>query len=111
VFIPAVKYDKEQIERGIAKVEQKFPNDIVRIRYSVGEDWSEAPALFLRVLLTDNINLIDYLRLPYRRAEVLAIQSALTAALRSEIDTDDLQLYFAFRSVSEQEKLRDPEWD
>ena len=42
---------------------------------------------------------------------VFALSRLITDALTREVHADDLQPYFSFRSVSEQEKLRDPKWD
>jgi len=112
VFIPAVKYDQQQIERAIKSVEEQFPDSIEHIRYSVGEDWTHDPALFFRVLLKGRINSEDLCD-PAGRRSFFLLTSRISDTLRHIFSPDEvpLQPYFAFRSVSEQETVRDPEWD
>jgi hypothetical protein len=109
--LTSIRYDREQLEQAIKSVEAQFADKIERIRYSVGEDWADGPALFFRVLLKDSPDTQMAWHDELRRRQVLALSYLITDALRSEVHADDLQPYFAFRSVSEQEKLRDPKWD
>ena len=90
--------DQQVLETALA-----FPEDVVGIRYSVGHDWSGDPALFFRVLLSDEAS----------REEMLG---DITGRVSSKL-FDDLQgrhsdyiPYFYFRSKSEQDRLHDPEW-
>jgi hypothetical protein len=77
----------------------------------VGEDWADDPALFFRVLLKDSSDTQMVLRDEGAGRRVFDLSRLITDALTNEVHADDLQPYFAFRSVSEQEKLRDPKWD
>ena len=52
MFVPAISIDEEQLKRGVKKVESQFAADVARIRYSIGEDWANDPAIFFRILLT-----------------------------------------------------------
>ena len=109
--LTTVRYDREQIDRAIKTVEGRFADTIERIRYSAGEDWTDDPALFFRILLKDSAATEIVSRSQLRSPDALALPNLITDALRSQVQTDDFQPYFAFRSVSEQEKLRDPKWD
>ena len=111
LFAAATDYAEEEITSAITRVESKFPNQIKRISYRIGEDWSGSPAIFFRVLLTANTTLAELLRLPSVRATAFELPAKITDSLRSELTTDVLQPYFAFRTVAEQEKLRDPDWE
>ena len=111
MFISAVDYDKEQIDRAVTVVREKFPNDVERIAYSVREDWADDPALFFRVLLKDREGTLSQFRPPSRLDDVLSLCSSIMIDLRSAVRAYRLQPYFAFRWVSEQERLRDPEWN
>ena len=78
--------------------------DVVRIRSKVAPDWSEHPAIYFRVVLSDNASRGD------RLADVTGRVSArlfdeLGLALLEHIP------YFRFRSESEQYKLKDPAWE
>jgi hypothetical protein len=108
--LTTIRYDREQLERAVKNVEAQFPDRIERIRYTVGEDWADDPALFFRVLLKDSAD-TQMIRHDEGRKHVFDLSRLIVDALRSEVHVDDLQPYFAFRSVSEQEKLRDPKWD
>jgi hypothetical protein len=109
--LTTIRYDREQLERAVKTVEAQFPDKIERIRYSVGEDWADDPALFFRVLLKDSSDTQMVLRDEGAGRRVFDLSRLITDALTNEVHADDLQPYFAFRSVSEQEKLRDPKWD
>ena len=111
MFVPAISIDEEQLNRGVKKVESQFATDVARIRYSIGEDWAQDPAIFFRILVTKDMGPRDWIKLPEKRAEVLRISDGVSEALRNEINTDVFQPYFSFRTVSEQEKLHDPEWE
>jgi hypothetical protein len=81
----------------------KFPGDVVRIRYSIGEDWVGDPAIFFRVLLSDNASRREFL------ADVTGrVSDELFDSLH--LRESDYTPYFNFRSKSEQDKLQDPEW-
>jgi hypothetical protein len=108
--LTTIRYDRERLERAVKTVETQFPDKIERIRYSVGEDWADDPALFFRVLLKDSSD-TRMIRQDEGRKHIFDLSRVIIDALRSNVHADDLQPYFAFRSVSEQEKLRDPKWD
>jgi hypothetical protein len=89
----------------VKAAEEKFAPDVVRIRYHTGFDWSGDPAIFFRILLSDNAS----------RRENLG---DITARVRREIFNEFLRLgdseyypYTTFRSKSEQDKLKDPQWE
>lgn len=108
--VTAVNYDLERIERAIKAVQGRFP-EIERIRYNVGEDWTNAPVLYLRILLKDSTDTKDILHDEAGRSRVAALANRITNALWGELPTGDLFPYVTFRSVAEQEQLRDPQWD
>ena len=95
---------QDEINSAVLKVERSFSPQVVRIGRSFGEDATGAPAIFFRVLVSDEAAPNAILR---ELAQRLAI------ALMNEARTDEngLHAYFDFRSLSEQQKLRDPDWD
>jgi hypothetical protein len=107
-----VHYDRRLFERAVRSVERQFPDEIQHIRFTIGEDWADDPAVFFRVLLKDS-PVTQMVRLDETRArQLFAVTSRIGSAIKRELGSaDDLQSYFSFRSVSEQENLRDPEWD
>jgi hypothetical protein len=43
----------KDVDEQVHEIAKSFPGEVVRIRYSVGHDWSGDPAIFFRVLLSD----------------------------------------------------------
>jgi len=46
IFTAAGRLNEAEIETGVRKVEKDFAQEVVRIRYSFGEDHLDAPAAF-----------------------------------------------------------------
>ena len=93
----------KDLEKQVQEIEKRFPGEVVGIRYSVGDDWSGDPAIFFRVLLTETASRRDVIGdIAYRVKRVLSDIVYL--------DSPDYFPYVNYRSESEQEKLKDPEW-
>lgn len=78
--------------------------DVVRIRYTVGEDWHGDPAIHFRVLLSDAAA---------QRPCLLATTTVVETEMRGAIDFTALGLldYYSYRSATEQAALGLPEWE
>jgi len=90
----------------VDEVAAKFPGEVVRIRYSFRRDWDGDPAIYFRVVLTD-----EALCRPL--TELTAeIKSALLNGLAFYQSEYAVYIpYFNFRTVTEQKELKDPEWE
>jgi len=93
----------KDLDQQVHNTAMSFPGEVVAIGYSIGHDWNGDPAIFFRVVLSDDSS----------RPEVLAdvtgrVGGKLFDALRL-CDTDYTP-YFYFRSKSEQDRQKDPEW-
>jgi len=91
----------EQVEA----VVRKLAPDVVRIVLRDTEDWTGDPALYIRVLLSDeSVPQNDRLR---------EVTEHARKVIRNELRLDDLERipYFKFRTVSEQAKLREKSWE
>jgi hypothetical protein len=91
---------QEQVDR----IAHDLAPDVVRIRINVAHDWSEHPAIYFRVILSDEASRFD--RLPHTTElvrEKLSHELGLAAL--------DHLPYFRFRSQSEQAKMHDTAWD
>jgi hypothetical protein len=93
----------KDLDQQVHDAAMSFPGEVVWIGYSIGHDWNGDPAIFFRVVLSDDAS----------RPEVLA---DVTARVGGKL-FDDLRLsdsdytpYFYFRSKSEQDHQKDPEW-
>ncbi len=95
--------EHQTLDEQVRETAQQFPGEVVGLRYSIGHDWNGDPAIFFRVVLTDDAS----------RTETLA---DITARVREKL-FDKLRLresdytpYFYFRNESELKKLTDSEW-
>lgn len=77
--------------------------DVIRIRMNIWQDWAEHPAIYFRVILSDEVTLD-------RLSEVT---QRVRRKLSDELGLDTLEhlSYFKFRGQSEQAKLHDRAWD
>jgi hypothetical protein len=95
--------DEAQLEAAVQRAQSELAPDVVRIRYTIGEDWTGEPSIFFRVLLSDAAS---------RPGGLAEIALRVTARLEDEIRPDEFgfHAYHDFRSDSEQAELQDPAW-
>jgi hypothetical protein len=92
------------IDSAVRKVEDLFAPQLVRIQYTLENNHYGDPSISFRVLVSDDAaHDID---------QLYALSKKISHALINEAATHEigLQAYFSYRTVSEQEKLRDPMW-
>jgi hypothetical protein len=91
----------------VDEVAKKFPGEVVRIRHSFGHDWTGEPAINFRIVLTDEaVRLYPLSELTGRIKDALINDLALYDS--------EYSAYFPypyFRTKSEEDKLKDPEWE
>jgi len=90
---------QEQVDR----VARDLAPDVVRIRLDVTTDWTDDPALYFRVTLSDEAS---------RRRPLRDVTGLVRAKVAEELRLEELDRhpYFRFRSYSEQAELQDPAW-
>jgi hypothetical protein len=91
----------------VEEVAKRFPGEVVRIRHSFSRDWDGDPAIYFRIVVTDDAR---------RRAPLAELTGKIKRTL-----IDDLALfaseysvyipYFNFRTKSEQDQVKSPEWE
>lgn len=88
----------------VDEVAHKLAPDVVRIRFTVAEDWSGHPAIYFRVILSDGSS---------HRDRLADVTGRVSGSLFDELGLAELEHipYFRFRSQSEQAKLKDKGWD
>ena len=91
---------QEQVDQ----VARELAPDVVRIRFHIGRDWSDDPAIYFKIVLSDEASRRDRLAGVTER-----VRSKLDRALGLS-DTDRF-VYFRFRSRSEQDALREEAWE
>ena len=105
VFPPTCRAHQTSLDEEIAEAIGKLGKDVVRVRYSLGEDSTGEPAIFYRVLLTDAAS---------RDKNIGPVSFQVMKVLDQDLGLLGewgLQSYFNFRGKSEQERRRDPSWD
>jgi hypothetical protein len=93
------------IPKIVKAAEEKFAPDVVRIRYHTGFDWNGDPAIFFRILLSDHASRRENLGDIARRVDRELFDEFL------RLGESDYFPYTTFRSKSEQDKLKDPQWE
>jgi hypothetical protein len=99
---PAVANEAE-IDRRIKDVERKLAPDVAWIRYSVTLDSTGEESIYFRIVLSDQAS---------RQRRLRAVTEHVESELSEMIGFDDfgLNLYFNYRSRSEQAELKEPAW-
>jgi len=90
---------QEQVDR----IAAELAPDVVRIRLNIKPDWSECPAMYFKITLSDEASQDRMLSHVARR-----VREELVARLG--LDQFEHFPYFRFRNVSEQAILRDESW-
>jgi hypothetical protein len=103
-MVPARWVDQAEIASGVKRAEAALAPDVVRIRYSLADDWTGDPSIFYRVVLSDEV--------ASREEELGETAERVIEAIRNEVDAEQFGRhdYFNFRSLSEQAELKDPKW-
>jgi len=105
VYVPTGFVNQVQLAQSVdAAIRSLNPQEVVRVAYSIGNDSTDDPAIFFRIVLTDAASREE------RLADVTEhVESSLFNSIRP-IENWGLTPYFSFRSFSEQSVRSDPEW-
>jgi hypothetical protein len=103
-MVPTVFVHQAELANKIAKAKRKLGKETVRVNCSLGTDSTGEPSIFFRIVLTDAAS---------REDKLADVTGRIATILFDEIRPHEnwgLLPYFSFRSKSEQEKRKDPEW-
>ncbi len=94
----------KDFEQKVQETAKRFPAAVVRIRHSFSHDWDGDPAIFFRIVLTDDAR---------RRYLLSELTDLVESALIRDLGLAESEYipYFYYRSKAEQDKLKDPEWE
>ena len=93
----------KELEQNVQQTLMKFPEEVGRILYSFDQDWYGDPAINFRIVLSDRATRDD------RFAQVLRrVRDSLD---EMELAKSEFHPFFYFRSQSEEDRLKDPEWE
>lgn len=102
-IVPSGFVKQGQIAKRVAAVTRKLAPDVVRIRHSIGSDWSGEPSIFFRIVLSDAAS---------REDRLSKVTARVSAELQKDLKPPELGLipYFDFRSQSEQDEIQEETW-
>ncbi len=104
-MLPAGVLRQNELNKEVEKCVAKLPADeVVRVRYSLGEDWSGDAAIYFRIVLTDEASREERLGDVAHRIEEMIDREV------QPYQNWGLLAYFSFRSASEQAGRHEPEW-
>jgi hypothetical protein len=90
-------------EEQVEQIARELSPDVVRIRFNPGYDWSDHPAVYFRVLLSDDAA---------RRGRLEAVADRVRHRIEElDLRNSGVLPYVNFRSVTEQARLREASWD
>ena len=103
-IVPKRFVDQSQLDAGVQRAAQAHAPDVVRIRYNLGSDWTGDPSIFFRIVLSDDAS---------RKGRLSETTERVSSTILNEIRPEELglQWYFNFRSLSEQEEIKEPAWE
>lgn len=103
-MVPSGLVLQGQLDSEIKRAVGNLGPEVVHVAYNVGVDSTELPSIFFRIILADAA----------AREDTLAETTGrITTILFDEvrpIENWGLHPYFNFRSQSEQQRRKDPEW-
>jgi hypothetical protein len=102
MYLSSAVTKQPEINAAVSEVVRLLAPDVVHIRYDIGRDWSGDWAIFFRVLLSDEAS----------RARLREVATQVVWRLAERLDFPAMGLfpYHNFRSVSEQDVLREEAW-
>lgn len=102
--VPSGTVHQGQLGDVVARASQHLGPEVVHVTYGIGPDSTGEPSIFFRILLSDSFVREDTI------ADLTSrIGRVLFDAVRP-LENWGLRPYFNFRSKSEQDRRRDPDW-
>jgi hypothetical protein len=95
---------QQQIADEIDRVKHKLGPEVVRVRYTVGPDTSDEPAIHFRIVITDAASKREVLGRVVRGIEQTVLDGI------HPYENWGVRCYFSYRNESEQASLPDPAW-
>ena len=104
MLMPSIVLEESDIDKAVREAAKEVTPDVQWIRYEIALDWSGDPAIYFRVILSNDASREARLAKVTKRVE-----SFLTEKLN--LDESDLLSYFSYRSRAEQAALKESAWE
>lgn len=95
---------QQQLAAAVERIRPSLGQDVVRLTYVLGEDGTEDPAIFFRVVLTDRASARNQLL-----AVIKPIEETIVDGLMPQEEWG-LMPYFTYRSETENSARADKNW-
>ena len=95
---------REELDQAINNIRPELGPYVVDLTYTLGEDWSGDPAIFFRIVLSDEASRRDRL---YKATS--EIENAIMQRLE-DLERWGVLPYFSYRSQAEQAVLLEKPW-
>ena len=105
MYIPTRYLHSTEVEKAVDAFIQTLGPEVVRVRYNIGEDWTGDPALYFRIVLSDE-SAVDAKTF---NATAERIRDSFFDQLQA-LERWGLFPHVSFRSNAEQASLNDPKW-
>jgi hypothetical protein len=91
-----------RIDYGVRKAMQALTPEVVRMQYTLDNDWSGEPSIFFRVVLSGEV----------QQGSLYDLSLRVRLAVLDAVPLGELGLhsYFNFRTLSELEEVQDEDW-
>jgi hypothetical protein len=103
VYVARAFAQQAQLDEAINDLKPALGPDVVRLRYTLGQDWTGDPAIFFRIVLSDQASR-DQLH-----NATMQIQNAIVQRLE-RLEQWGVLPYFSYRSQAEQAALQEEAW-
>ena len=104
VYIARAFAQQAELDQAIDQVKQMLGPDVVRLRYTLGQDWTGESAIFFRIVLSERASRRDQLW-----NSTSQIETAIDRHLQP-LEQWGVLPYFNYRSQSEQAVLQEEAW-
>ena len=104
VYIARAFARQAELEQAIHEIEPTLGPDVVRLRYSLENDWSGDPAIFFRIVIPDRVS---------RGEQLLKTTNRIERTLMRRLEPLEqwgVLAYFSYRNESEQATRHDEAW-
>ncbi len=102
-YMPVRYVDQAEVAAAVDRAVLKMGDDVVRVRHVISEDTIGEPALYFRIVLSDDAS---------QRSRLSEVTNRIETILSDDVRPWEMGLtpYFRYRSKSEMAVLSEPEW-
>lgn len=104
MVLPRGMTQRSALDASIQELVPSLGPEVLRVRYSLGEDWTGDPAIFFRIVLVDRAT---------KKHNISKITQRIERQIRDQLEPTEqwgLQPYFNYRSKSEFDEMREKAW-